>query len=132
MITAKQVRHGCIAVAIAMNPQNGDILAMSSGGLTVDSKLPPIAAPLDLAFLAVGGRDAESFLNAQLSRRVPSGNVAASAPLAAWHDAQGRVRCTCRVLGAGDVFSYRTACNAVWKSAGEAPVACESVRSGAT
>jgi folate-binding protein YgfZ len=61
-------------------------------------------AALDLGFLAVSGRDAESFLNGQLSRRVPAAGATPEAPLAAWHDPQGRVRCLCRVLWSGTAY----------------------------
>ena len=56
------------------------------------------ACPLtELGFIAVSGPDAASFLNAQLSRQVPDLGANA-APLAGWHDPQGRVRALFRVL----------------------------------
>jgi folate-binding protein YgfZ len=55
------------------------------------------AALPDLGFLALSGNDADSFLSAQLSQRIPPPD-SGSACLAAWHDPKGRVRALCRVL----------------------------------
>src|SRR5690606_34064552 len=51
--------------------------------------------------IAVDGRDARSFLHAQLSQDI-AGLGTDRAPLAGWHDARGRVRALVRVLPGGD------------------------------
>lgn len=55
------------------------------------------------AVIVVSGDDAQRFLNAQLSRDVPVPG-AAVAPLAAWHDAKGRVQAVFRVIGGEQVW----------------------------
>jgi tRNA-modifying protein YgfZ len=60
--------------------------------------MPVRACPLpDIAFILVQGEGARDFLDAQLGREVPSPSELL-APLAGWHDPQGRVRVLCRVL----------------------------------
>jgi len=67
-----------------------------------------VLCPLpDLAAIAVSGPDAEGYLRAQLSQ-VPPGRDAPSAPLAAWHDAKGRVQALFRILRRGDDFLLLT------------------------
>src|SRR5690606_9490716 len=53
--------------------------------------------------IAVEGRDAGSFLHAQLSQDMAAANHE-RAPLAGWHDARGRVRAIFRVLRREDDF----------------------------
>ena len=53
--------------------------------------------------LRVSGRDAEAFLQAQLSRSM-AGLTAAESRLAGWHDARGRVRAVFRVLTSASGF----------------------------
>jgi hypothetical protein len=59
------------------------------------------------AAIVVSGDDAQRFLNAQLSRDVPVPG-AAVAPLAAWHDAKGRVQAVFRVIGGKQVWLLLT------------------------
>ena len=62
---------------------------------------PPSLCPLSkLGVLEVAGADAQTFLNDQLSQELAA-LPAARAPLAAWHDARGRVQGLFRVLRAG-------------------------------
>ena len=63
---------------------------------------PPSLYPLaDLGLIEVSGTDAETFLNAQLSRNVSSGEPP-RATLAAWHDAKGRVLAVFRTIWTGE------------------------------
>jgi len=70
-------------------------------------------APLpDLAVIVVEGTDAEAFLAAQLGRTPPRPDRSA-APLAAWHDAKGRVQGLFRTFRpAADVFWLTTPADA--------------------
>ena len=63
--------------------------------------LPTLCPLPDLGLIEVTGGDAAAFLNAQLSRNVHSGSPL-RAPLAAWHDAKGRVLAVLRVLWTGE------------------------------
>jgi len=65
-------------------------------------------APLEtLAAIAVSGKDAASFLAAQLSQQIP-GETPQTAPFAGWHDAKGRVQGLFRVLRRADAFLLLT------------------------
>lgn len=57
--------------------------------------------------ISVTGRDAESFLHAQLSRHI-QGLAEELAPLAGWHDARGRLRALFRVLRTDQGFLLLT------------------------
>ena len=60
-------------------------------------EMPRLCPLPELGFIRVSGKDAERFLHNQLSRNI-EGLKAGKAPLAAWHDAKGRVRALLRVL----------------------------------
>jgi len=69
---------------------------------------PPTLCPLpNLRFIEVAGSDAETFLNAQLSRDV-AGGPPDRAPLTAWHDSRGRVLALLRALRTDDKWLLLT------------------------
>jgi tRNA-modifying protein YgfZ len=70
---------------------------------------PPIRAFRNrhTGLISVTGRDAETFLHAQLSRRI-QGLEPDYAPLAGWHDARGRLRAVFRVLRTDQGFMLLT------------------------
>ncbi len=70
---------------------------------------PPIRAFRNrhTGLISVTGRDAETFLHAQLSRRI-KGLEPDHAPLAGWHDARGRLRAVFRVLRTDQGFMLLT------------------------
>ena len=66
------------------------------------TQTPPTLCPLpSIRFIKVTGADAEGFLNAQLSQDVAAA-PSDRAPLAAWHDARGRVLALLRALRRGE------------------------------
>jgi len=77
--------------------------------------------------IVVGGADAEAFLAAQLGRKPPAANEP-TAPLAAWHDAKGRVQGLFRVVRSDQGFWLMTEADA---AAGIAGVASGSLRCAA-
>ncbi len=68
-----------------------------------DPGQPSLYPLTDLGLIEVTGTEAESFLNAQLSRNVDSGKPL-RAPLSAWHDARGRVLALVRTLWTGECW----------------------------
>jgi hypothetical protein len=68
---------------------------------------PRIARLADTAIIGVAGDDARAFLHAQLSSDIAD-LTPATAPLAGWHDARGRVRALFRVLPAGEQWRLLT------------------------
>ncbi len=65
-----------------------------------DASGPTVCPLTELGLVEVAGADAETFLNAQLSRNVETG-PSARATLAGWHDARGRVLALTWVLRTG-------------------------------
>lgn len=66
-----------------------------------DPVAPAICPLADMGLVEVAGADAETFLNAQLSRNVESGKPL-RAPISAWLDARGRVLALVRALWTGE------------------------------
>lgn len=68
--------------------------------MSIDRNLRGASTLTELGFIRVSGPDADTFLNAQLGRDVPE-SAGSRAPLAGWHDPQGRVRALFRILPHG-------------------------------
>ncbi len=74
---------------------------------------PPSFSRLDdTGLIVVGGADARAFLHAQLSQDIAK-LAPDRAPLAAWHDARGRVRALFRVVPADDGWLLTVAADLV-------------------
>ena len=69
--------------------------------------LPELSQLPQAGLIQVSGHDAVAFLNGQLSQEISADNTD-RAPLAAWHDANGRVLAVVRVLAVNDVWLLLT------------------------